>query len=212
MKFTFVVMRHIKEVRFRAPSTIQVIPHDCVFNDDERFSTIVRLIPFGSSFAVDLYPIITKTIGDIESSYLFVEAICTENYPLNVSIFKFFSHDTKIMQPRVVHPCNTTRTFILFFDVVHNMKLVRNNWLNLKDSEKTFIYPDFETCTDEMTQPVIVPSTLLKVFIPVGNIILNPRKLTKSKYPSICFAVFDDPRTLYEADKFYIIKIAPRLT
>ena len=32
----------------------------------KRFSTIVRLIPLGSSSATDLFPIITKTIGDIE--------------------------------------------------------------------------------------------------------------------------------------------------
>ena len=41
----------------------------------KRFSTIVRLIPVGSSSATDLFPIITKTIGDIESCDLFVEAI-----------------------------------------------------------------------------------------------------------------------------------------
>ena len=146
----------------------------------KRFSIIVRLIPLGSSSAADLYPIITKTISDIESCDLFVEAICTDNYPLNVSLFKFFSYDTKILQPRVIHPCNPTRTLILFFDIVHIMKSLRNNWLNLKDSDKTFIYPDFETCTEEITQAVIIPSTQLKVYIPVANIILNPKKLTRS--------------------------------
>ena len=210
-------MRHIKEVRFWAPSTIQVTPPTTVFSMMisslmKRFSTIVRLIPLGSSSAADLYPIITKRIGDIESCDLFVEALCTDNYPLNVSLFKFFSYDTKILHPRVVHPCNPTRTLILFFDIVHIMKSIRNNWLNLKDSEKIFIYPDFETCTDEITQAVIIPSTQLKVSIPVANIILNSRKLTKSKYPSICFAALDDLRTLYKADKFSIIKRAPKLT
>ena len=63
----------------------------------KKFSTIVRLIPLGSSSAADLYPIITKTIGDIESCDLFVEAICTDNYPLNVSLFKLFSYNTKIL-------------------------------------------------------------------------------------------------------------------
>ena len=89
----------------------------------------------------DLYPIITKTIGDIESCDLFVEAICTDNYPLNVSLFKFFSHDTKILQPRVVHPCNPTRTLIFFFDIVHIMKSIRNNWLNLKTQRKLLFIP-----------------------------------------------------------------------
>ena len=67
------------------------------------------------------------------------------NYQLNVGLFKFFSHDSKILQPRVVHPYSPTRTLILFFDIVHIMKSIRNNWLNLKDSEKMFIYLDFET-------------------------------------------------------------------
>ena len=71
------------------------------------------------------------------------------------------------------------------------MKSIRNNWLNLKDFEKTFIYPDFGTCTAEMPQPVIIPSTQLKVSISVANMVLNPWELTKSKYPPICFAAFD---------------------
>ena len=138
--------------------------------------------------------------------------LCTDNYPLNVSLFKFFSHDTKVLQPRVVHPCNPNRGLILFFDIVHIMKSIRNNWLNLKDFEKTFIYPDFGTRTAEMPQPVIIPSTQLKVSISVANIVLNPWELTKSKYPPICFAAFDDLRILYKADKFSIIKRAPKLT
>ena len=145
-----------------------------------RFSTIARLIPLGSSSEAELYPIIKKTICDIESCDLFVEALCTDNYPLNVSLFKFFSHDTKVLQPRVVHPCNPNRGFILFFYIVQIMKSIRNNWLNLKDFEKIFIYPDFGICTAEMPQPVIIPSTQLKVSISVANMVLNPWELTKS--------------------------------
>ena len=42
--------------------------------------------------------------------------------------------------------------------------------------------------------------------------VLNPWELTKSKYPPISFAAFDDLRILYKADKFSIIKRAPKLT
>ena len=105
----------------------------------KRFSTIARLIPLGSSSEAELYPIIKKTICDIESCDLFVEALCTDNYPLNISLFKFFSHDTKVLQPRVVHPCNPNRGFILFFYIVQIMKSIRNNWLNLKDFEKIYL-------------------------------------------------------------------------
>ena len=120
----------------------------------------------------------------------------------------YFLKTGKVLQPRVVHPCSPSRNLILFFDIVHIIKSIRNNWLNLKDFEKTFIYPDFESCTDE-----IIPSTTqLRVSIPVANIILNPSELTKSIYPPICFASFDDLRTLYKADKFSIIKRAQKLT
>ena len=41
---------------------------------------------------------------------------------------------------------------------------------------------------------------------------MNSVKLTKSNYPSINYAAFDDLRVLYKADKFSIIKRAPKLT
>ena len=105
---------------------------------------------------------------------LFVEALCTDNYTLNISLFKLFSHDMKVLQPRVVHPCNPNRSLTLFFDIVHIMKSIRNTWLNLKDFEKTFIYPDFDACTAEMPQPVIIPSTQLKVTVRLYPICAPP--------------------------------------
>ena len=103
-------------------------------------------------------------------------------------------------------------TLFYFFDIVHIIKSIRNNWLNLKDFKKTFIYPDFEICTDKITQPVTISSTQFRVSIPVTNIISNPKELTKSKYPLIYYEAFDDLITLYKADKFSIIKRAPKLT
>ena len=121
-----------------------------------KFSTIVRLIPLGSSSAEKLFPIIKSTICDIESCNLFVEAVCTDNYPLNVSLFKLFSIDSKTLQPKVIHPCNPLRNLILLFDIVHIIKSIRNNWLNLKDYEKTFIFPKFNEClpTEEPTSNI----------------------------------------------------------
>ena len=92
-----------------------------------KFSTIVRLIPLGSSSAAYLDPIITKSINDIEACGLFVEAVCTDNYPLNVSLYKLFSDDGKTLQPKVIHPLNPERSIILFFDIVHIIKSIRNN-------------------------------------------------------------------------------------
>ena len=125
-------------------------PHTTVFSMmvsslSARFSTIVRLIPLGSSSAESLFPIVKSTICDIEACGLFVEAVCTDNYPLNVRLYKFFSINSKL-EPKVQHPCNPQRSLILFFDFVHIIKSIRNNWLNLKNLDNTFIFPKFAEC------------------------------------------------------------------
>jgi hypothetical protein len=35
------------------------------------------------------------------------------------------------------------------FDTVHIAKCIRNNWINLKDSAKTFIFPSFDAISIE---------------------------------------------------------------
>ena len=79
-----------------------------------KFSTIVRLVPLGSSSATGLFPIISKTISDIENCNIHVDAICTDNYPLNVSLFKLFSPNQKSLLPKVKHPCDPNREQIFF--------------------------------------------------------------------------------------------------
>ena len=71
-----------------------------VFSLSIKFSSIVRLIPLGSSSAETLYPVVNSTICDIESCGLSVEAVCTYNYPLNVRLYKLFSADSKL-EPKV---------------------------------------------------------------------------------------------------------------
>ena len=128
-----------------------------------------------------------STIHDIESCGLYVEAVCTDNYPLNVRLYKFFSADSKL-EPRVQHPCNPQRSLILFFDIVHIIKSIRNNWLNLKDYENTFIFPKFD-----------------------ANISIN-HFTSSSTYPVLCYAHFQDIRNLFKSDKFNVLKRAPKLT
>ena len=57
----------------------------------KRWSNIVRLLPCASSSAVELFPIIKEVIQDVKACGLFVHDLCTDNYPMNVNIFKLFS-------------------------------------------------------------------------------------------------------------------------
>ena len=72
---------------------------------------LVRIILLGSSSAETSYPIVKSTICDIEECGVFVEAMCTDNYPLNVRLYKDFSADSNL-RPKVQHPCNPQRILI----------------------------------------------------------------------------------------------------
>ena len=95
----------------------------------KKWSCVSRLIPCASITAEYLFPIIKSCILDIESCGLKIQIICTDNYPLNVNIFKLFS-PTKKLETNVPHPSDNERTLFLTFDFVHILKSIRNNWLN----------------------------------------------------------------------------------
>ena len=56
----------------------------------KKWSCIVRLLPCASVTAEKLFNTIKSCIHDVEACGLFVEIICTDNYPLNVKLFKLF--------------------------------------------------------------------------------------------------------------------------
>ena len=88
-------------------------------------------------------PITKKVISDIESCDLFVVTLITNNYPLNVRLFKLFTN-TSQLKHCVPHPVDPSRYLFFLFDIVHILKTIRNNWLNQTDYNRTFIYPSFD--------------------------------------------------------------------
>ena len=114
-----------------------------------KWSTIIRLLPLGTSSAKQLLPTILAVITDVEQCNLSVQVISTDAYPLNVSLFKFLSPEHKL-QPVVPHPEDSTRRFHfssrfhLIFDFVHLLKSICNNWFNVKDHNKILKYPNFD--------------------------------------------------------------------
>ena len=111
-----------------------------------KWSTIVHLLPCSKTSASQLFPITKQIITDIENCDLIVRVLCTDNYPLNVNLFKLFS-PSGILEPSVPHPSDPTRTLNLMFDFVHIIKTIRNNWINQKDPNHTFTFPSFDDFT-----------------------------------------------------------------
>ena len=93
-----------------------------------KFSTIIRSVSLDPSCSETLYPIVKSTISDIEACGLFVEAVCTDNYPLNIRLYKPFSVASNLY-PKVQHTCNPQRNIIVFLDIVRIIKCIGiNNW------------------------------------------------------------------------------------
>ena len=149
----------------------------------KKWSCISRLLPCASISAEKIFPIIRSCIIDIEHCGLSVQVVATDNYPLNVNLFKMFSPNNKL-EIKVPHPFDEHRILFLTFDFVHILKSIRNNWLNQKDFEKTFQYPNLENfAVDHCQYPLKVHS-----------------------------ACFQDVRLLYNSEGQSLAKLAPHLT
>ena len=149
----------------------------------KKWSCISRLLPCASISAGKIFPIIKSCIIDIENCGLRVQVISTDNYPLNVNLFKLFSPNNKL-EVKVPHPYDENRILFLTFDFVHLLKSIRNNWLNQKDFEKTMHYPNLENF-----------------------------EVDYCRYPvQIYSACFQDVRLLYRSERHSLAKLAPHLT
>ena len=102
---------------------------------------------------------------------------------MNVNLYKLFSPNKKL-DIQVPHPSDVNRVLFLTFDFVHILKSIRNNWLNQKDFDKTFLFPNF-----------------------------NHFQVDFTKYPlqnhSACF---QDIRLHYKSERNSLAKLAPHLT
>ena len=102
------------------------------------------------------------------------------------------------------------RNLILLFDIVHIIKSIRNNWLNLHDHDKTFVFPLFEDCFGGYSNYLTPPNSIC-VSIQTKNVTVSPIE-HPSLYPQVCTAPFEDIRSLFKSDVYNILKRAPKLS
>ena len=109
-----------------------------------NWSEIVRLLPCCNTKATELLPIVQQVIIDIEKCDLRVIAICTDDYQLNVSLFKSLANKSSNLELTCPNFSDPTRSIFLMFDPVHIVKCIRNNWINQKDTNTTFTFPSID--------------------------------------------------------------------
>ena len=148
-----------------------------------RLQSFDQFVRVESTLAInsDLSVSVKSVILDIEQCNLFVELLVTDNYSLNVRLFKLFSSDQMTLTSAASHAVSSDRKLYILFDFVHISKSIRNNWLNLKDYDHTFKYADM----------LLFPS------------IYDTSELNEAK--------FEDIRLLYKSEQYSIVKQAHRL-
>ena len=52
--------------------------------------------------------------------------------------------DSKELMPYIINPVNKTDNIFILLDSVHILKCIRNNWINLKNFQRTFTFPGFD--------------------------------------------------------------------
>ena len=77
--------------------------------------------PFSNPKAADLLPITVQVIKDIEQFGLFVDVIVSDNYPLNVNLFKLLGNNKELLSC-VLHPNDNQRSLYFMFDFVHMLR------------------------------------------------------------------------------------------
>ena len=83
----------------------------------------------------------------------------------------------------------------------------------MKDYEKVFIFPKFDDCIIPDQTPAKVETQVhFRISISTFRLNINTTSPTHSLYSTICYAVFDEIRTLYKSDRGNIFQRAPKLT
>jgi hypothetical protein len=107
------------------------------------YKEIVKLVPVSGLTGEELKKFTIEVIQYVQSFNFKVIVVISDNNRVNQSMFKLFC-ETKYFTS---NPSFTNLPLYLTYDFVHIFKNVRNNWLNIKNYESTFLYPDFDDHT-----------------------------------------------------------------
>lgn len=109
-----------------------------------KFSELISLEPINGCTATVLKEMLFDIIDVLQECGFTVVCIVTDNHTINQSLFKILTKENKTVW--FPNPTKEGHKIFCRFDQVHLFKNIRNAWLNKKDVEKTFLFPDFLLC------------------------------------------------------------------
>ncbi|XP_049796730.1 uncharacterized protein LOC126213147 [Schistocerca nitens] len=144
------------------------------------FKEVVHLVPVKQLSGSDLHKLTLNVLQFLSSCGLTVVVIISDNNRINRNMFSLLVKNSS--SPYSFLSCGSP-VFVMF-DTVHLLKSIRNNWLNQRDSDRTFKFPHFDSTSNDL---------LMAKFSDIENLYkkeldqllkLAPRLTHKSVYPS----------------------------
>ena len=135
------------------------------------------LIPAKNLTAENLCNILKSLLKRLVEAQYNVISIISDGNRINRKLFTLFAGCSSMAElpSWVVDPFNDQQCIFLLFDSVCTLKCIRNNWLNLKNCKKTFIFPDIADNN----------KVLYASFAELESIYLKEAKYTLKKAPSL---------------------------
>lgn len=110
---------------------------------------VVAIVPVRNLTGQLLHELCRKMLLMLHNVGFTVVCLFSDNNRVNRSAFTMMGGG--ILQVSIQHPHNLAERLFFLFDTVHLFKCVRNNWINQKDQEKTFLFPQPEEgCAEPM--------------------------------------------------------------
>lgn len=106
-----------------------------------NFKEIVSLIPVKNLTGSELHEYTVNTLELLHGCGFRVLTVISDNNRVNRNMFTLLTKSANEYSFKLSPLGNE---IYVMFDPVHILKCVRNNWINLKDSDKTFIFPSFD--------------------------------------------------------------------
>lgn len=165
-------------------TTIQAFMFSSIFS---KAKEIVALVPVFKLTASELHELSLKVLQMLETIGFTVLTIISDNNRVNRNMFLKLCGGNE-MKVCIPNPFNPSKKLFLLFDSVHLIKSIRNNWLNQKDVDKKFIFPN-------------------------PKIVFNSDGLNLDSYAfNIGHASFSLLRNIYQEESKSLLKLAPKLS
>ena len=106
---------------------------------------VVKFLPAKKMPAENLLPYMNNVVMMVRKAGFRVVSIITDGNRINKKLFTLLSgvNKRKDLPTFISDPIDKNEKIFLLFDSVHILKCIRNNWINLKNHNKTFTFPDF---------------------------------------------------------------------